>query len=61
MSALDAVQASDADVAKRMTAADQMATADLEDFVQRLEAYARGKGAAAEDDAEQELGVGGAE
>ena len=66
VSALDAVQASDADVAKRMTAADQMATADLEDFVQRLEAYARGKGAAAEADGDdgadqQELGVGGAE
>ena len=59
MSALDAVQASDAAVAKRMTAADQMATADLETYVQRAEAFARGEGY---DGAEpQELGVGGAE
>ena len=58
VSALDAVQASDAAVAKRMTAADQMATADLETYVQRAEAFARGEGAAAE---QQELGVGGAE
>ena len=73
VSALDAVQASDAAVAKRMTAADQMATADLELYVLRMETYARGEGAPAEgggDDndfggtgldhraEQQELGVG---
>ena len=66
VSALDAVQASDEAVAKRMTAADQMATADLELYVLRMETYARGEGAPAEagvDDGadQQELGVGGAE
>ena len=60
VSALDAVQASDAAVAKRMTAADQMATADLETYVQRAEAFARGEGATTAPSRE-ELGVGGAE
>ena len=41
-----------------MTAVDQMSTADLETYVQRAEAFARGEGEAAE---QQELGAGGAE
>ena len=67
VSALDAVQASDAAVAKRMTAADQMATGDLEDCTWsawRRTRVARGKRTAEADDhraEQQEMGVGGAE
>ena len=40
-------------MAKRMTAVDQMTTADLETYVQRAEAFARGEG-----DASRASGVG---
>ena len=58
LTALDALQASDTAVAARMTACETMYTANLETYVQRFEALARGEGDAAE---QQELGVGGAE